>query len=251
MEEEKKNNKGLMVGIIIFLIICLVAIFYFMFKMTYVGEKKSQSNENNNLETTETTQGVFTELTKYELQEGEEKEITIGDKKIKLKKKEGKIYLNDEILEKAKVVYITNKEIIITSDEGQDENGATVTYGEGYFKETYRIYDLAGKQLRFGMGKNIRLEENKILYDDPEFTKTSKIKVGDIYIGFCENKNLKQAKKLKEYEDKLKEFETNAITNINEIIYSTGEINIEIYKSKLTIKDMINDEIYCGSLESN
>ena len=250
MEEEKKDNKGLKVGIIIFLIICLIGIFYFMFKMTYVGEKKTPE-ENNNAETTEANEREFTELTKYELQEGEEKEIIIGDKKIKLKKKEGKIYLNDKILEKAKVVYITNKEIIITLDEGQDENGATVTYGEGYFKETYRIYDLAGEQLRFGMGENIRLEENKILYDDPEFTKTSKIKVGDIYIGFCENKNLKQAKKLKEYEDKLKEFERNAITNINEIIYSAGEINIEIYKSKLTIKDMINDENYCGSLESN
>ena len=51
MEEDKKNNKGLMVGIIIFLIICLIAIFYFMFKMTYVGNKKNTIQENEQVDT--------------------------------------------------------------------------------------------------------------------------------------------------------------------------------------------------------
>ena len=53
MEEEKKNNKGLMVGIIIFLIICLVAIFYFMFKMTYVGSSKSENANSKNIQQNE------------------------------------------------------------------------------------------------------------------------------------------------------------------------------------------------------
>ena len=82
MEEEKKNNKGLMVVIIIFLVICLVAILYFMFKMTYVGDKNTTPTESNNTETTKTNEGIFTALTKYELQEGEEKEITVDGKTI-------------------------------------------------------------------------------------------------------------------------------------------------------------------------
>lgn len=131
MEEEKKNNKGLMVGIIIFLIICLVAIFYFMFKMTYVGEKKSQSNENNNAETTETNQGIFTELIKYELQEGEEKEI----KGNKIKREHNKYYLNEKEIDKSLVtLYSTNNLIIIAHTGGQ--------YG---FK--YNFYNLEGKEI--------------------------------------------------------------------------------------------------------
>ena len=48
--EEKKNNKGLIIGLIIFLVLCLIAIFYFMFKMVYVGPNNTNFNETNNNE---------------------------------------------------------------------------------------------------------------------------------------------------------------------------------------------------------
>ena len=237
MKEEKNDNKFFIIVVIISLIICLIGILYFMSKIIYIGNK---NKEEINLK--ESDLGDFTELTKYELQEGEK--INIGDKNINLKKNDDKIYLNDKILEKAKKIYVTNKDIIITSDEGQQENDITTS-------ETYRIYNLMGEQLQLVIGINIRLENNKIIYDDPDFTKTEQRKIGDIYIGLCENNNLKQAKKLKEYEEELNEHKNDAIININEIIYNENKINIKIYKSKLTINDMINNEIYCGSLEES
>ena len=42
MEEEKKDNKGLKIILILFLVLCLVGSGIFIYKRTYVGEKKEE-----------------------------------------------------------------------------------------------------------------------------------------------------------------------------------------------------------------
>ena len=107
--EKEKNKKGLIIGIIVFLSICLIAIIFFMFKMVYVGDKTKENTNTTNIE--ETTDEGFTELTKYELQEGEEKEISVDNKTIKLSKKENICFINDKEIENCGI-YVTNKFII-------------------------------------------------------------------------------------------------------------------------------------------
>lgn len=52
MEEEKKDNKGLKIGLILFLVLCLIGSCVFIYKRTYVGtnkekEKKEESSKEN------------------------------------------------------------------------------------------------------------------------------------------------------------------------------------------------------------
>lgn len=51
--EEKKNNKGLIILLIVFLVICLIGTGYFVYKMIYVGEtitNENTDNQNNNID---------------------------------------------------------------------------------------------------------------------------------------------------------------------------------------------------------
>lgn len=236
MEEEKKNNKGLMVGIIIFLIICLVAIFYFMFKMTYVGSSKSSNEEKKEetADTAETTQGEFTELTKYELQEGEEKEITVDGKKIKLSKKENKSYINDK--EIAHVgFYVTNHFII--------------SYGMAQFGEIYNIYDFEGniiynrsEEENETQFENLRIYNNKLLVDSATIINGDEFidnfKIGKLKYINCNNMT---SKDINDYKDILKEHENDQLKYdlVYEIKYLNNKITIEKVDQIKTIGEWV------------
>ena len=240
MEEEKKNNKGLMVGIIIFLIICLVAIFYFMFKMTYVGNKSSnEENKEETADTAETTQGEFTELTKYELQEGEEKEVTVDGKKIKLSKKENKSYINDKEIE-AGGFYVTNKFII--SETGNikgemikniyDSNGTIIYEG----KETDEIFY-----------HNLILENGRIYVDGEKMQPLEGIEFNKMWIVPC----VMGGKSIREYSKEIEASEDEIISGQYEIKYNNSEISIELIKSIQTAKEYINQNQNLCIRESN
>ena len=158
MEEEKKNNKGIIIGIIIFLVLCLIAIIYFIFKNVYVGPNNTPSelNETETNDTSEEKQVEFTELTKYTLEEGEEKQITYDKKTIKLSKKNNKYFLDDKEFVESRGIYITNQLII--------------TYNTGQFGEIYEFYDFNLNKIQqeknencFIQYNNLRLENNKLL----------------------------------------------------------------------------------------
>ena len=239
MEEEKKNNKGLMVGIIIFLIICLVAIFYFMFKMVYVEEKKTPE-ENNNTETTVTNDVVFTELTKYELQEGEEKEVTVDGKQIKLSKKENKSYINDKEIE-ASGFYVTNKFIISTGSNIKgsgvirtiyDSNGTIIYEG----KETDEIFY-----------HNLILENGRIYVDGEKMQPLEGIEFNKMWIVPC----VMGGKSIREYSKEIEASEDEIISGQYEIKYNNSEISIELIKSIQTAKEYINQNQNLCIRESN
>lgn len=238
MEEEKKDNKGLKVGIIIFLTICLIGIFYFMFKMTYVGDKKKEDNTPK--DTTEQTQVEFTELTKYELQEGEEKEITIGEKKLIIKNTEEnttfKTYLNDKEIDHLNGFYVTNNLII--------------GYVIGQLGDKYTFYNLEGEKLEESSPRsNLRIEEKKLLFDENYSEMEEQYKKGKVNFGPCGFSNGQQEKKLKELSEDLKEYENDVLLNVYEVKYLNGTITLEVYKSKTIVKDLIENENYCGYVE--
>ena len=240
MEEEKKNNKGLMVGIIIFLVICLIAIFYFMFKMTYVGNKTTNNEETEQTQTEDNNEVVFTELTKYTLQEGEEKEIIVDGKKIKVKVENGIYYLNNK--EVGKIVNNSNDLNIYTTN-----NLIICPYFYGQSGYQYYINDLDGKTVNVEYPENlinqyvnIRIKNNRIFVDIAQ--------IGD---GPCTNEAQcffdkidtlcinKKNKDIKEYSSELEKYKNSPINKTYEIKYNGQEITIEKAEDITTIEKWI------------
>lgn len=163
MEEEKKNNKGLKVVIIIFLIICLIGILYFMFKMTYVGDKKKEENQMEDI--TEPTTGNINELTAISLIEGEEIKETIGGKEFTFKGENKKYYLNNKEVEtkgevsSKYIIYFTNNLIIFPYNVGQ--------FGDKFIiynlnEELVDIDDKGGQEAQY---LEIRFKDYRLLVD--------------------------------------------------------------------------------------
>ena len=229
MEEEKKNNKGLMIGIIIFLIIGLIAIFYFMFKMTYVGNKTSNDEkEQIQTETAEKNEVLFTELTKYELQEGEEKEVIVDGKKIKVKVEKETYYLKD--IEVGKIVNNSNDLIVYVTN-----NLIICPYFYGQSGYQYYVNDLDGKKINVEYPENeinqyvnIRLKNNRIFVDlaqigDGPCTNESQCFFDKIDT-LCKNEKNKD---IKEYSSELEKYKNDSISKTYEIKYDGNEVTIE------------------------
>lgn len=240
MEEEKKNNKGLMVGIILFLVICLISIFYFMFKMTYVGNKTTnEKTEQTQTEKEDNNEVLFTELTKYELQEGEEKEVTVSDKKIKLKRKDDKIYLNDNEIGKSDGR--NNYEVSVA------DNLIIFPYSAGQSGDKYKVYNLDGKEIivndnggEDAQYSNIRLKNNRVFIDTGSF--------GDCYdkTSFCYffqrldiNCENEKNKELKENQEEYEKHKNDEINRTYEIKYNGQEITIEKANDITTLEKWI------------
>ena len=228
--EEKKNNKGLIIGLIIFLIICLILVFYFMFKMVY-KEPSTNINETSNTETNsneEKNSVVFTELTKYTLEEGEEKEVTVDNKKIKFKVENGIYYLNGK--EVGKLVnnlsdlnlYTTNNMVIYPYFIGQS----------GY---QYYINDFEGKKINVKYPENeinqyvnIRIKNNRLFVDIAQ--------IGD---GPCINEaqcffekldilcTTEKNKDINEYSNELEKYKNEPMNITYEMIYDNKDVIIE------------------------
>lgn len=238
MEEEKKDNKGLKVGIIIFLIICLIGILYFMFKMTYVGDKNTPE-ENNNAETTETNERGFTKLTKYELQEGEEKEITINNKTIKLKRKDNKYYMNDKEIENSMGFYVTNKLIF--------------SYNTGQNGEQYKIYNLDGDNLYNTKENeyfwNLRIEDNKLLVDGADTTNYNleygTLHIDSIIIEPCELVENGKGKSIKNYNEILEKHKDEVLEGKYDITLNNNDVKFNLVEAQVKVEKYIGDEGFC------
>ena len=194
-----------------------------MFKMTYVGDKKKEDNTTQ--DTTEPTQGEFTELTKYELQEGEEKEITIGEKKIKFKLNGEKLYWNDKEMN-GKYFYVTNNFIITSQPGGQ------------FGRETYQMYNFNGEKINLDNEQEIvyeklRIEEGKLLADGLVVQYAIDwITLGKVTTTACEKKDMK---KLSEYPEIINEYKNKATEATYSFIYNNEKINV---KEEKIIKDL-------------
>ncbi len=237
--EEKKNNKGLIIGLIIFLIICLILVFYFMFKMVYKEPSNNNSSETSNTETNsneENNSVVFTELAKYTLLEGEEKEIIVEGKKIKIKRKDNKCYLNDMEIEKIKNIY--EYEIYVI------ENLIVFPYFGGQSGDKYQIYNQDVEKIKINdkggpdaQYNNIRLKNNRIFVDIGSF--------GDCYDACPFSESLdtlclnEKYKDIKEYPEKLDEHKNEVISKTYEIKYNGNEITIEKAEDINTIEKWI------------
>ena len=227
--EEKKNNKGLIIGMIIFLILCLIAIFYFMFKMVYV--ETSNTNTTNtgsetNTNTTndlDTSKSVFTELTKYELQEGEEKEINIDGQTTKLKFQENKYYLNNQevVTSSAPIgVYITNKFIIFVYIGGQ------------FGGQIYEFYDASGNKIELENSiqkeiiyDNLRLENGILLADGKVVNYLLDfITIGNLQTVPCENN--KSQKKLSDYPSVIEMYKGEVTAATYSFTYKNNKIEL-------------------------
>ena len=239
--EEKKDNKGLLVGIIIFLIICLVAIFYFIFKMTYVENKDNTNNNTSESEQKETTnqEEGFTELTKYELQEGEEKEITIKNKTIKLKRKDDKYYINDKEIENTMGFYVTNKLIF--------------SYNTGQNGEQYKIYNLDGDNL-YNTKENeyfwkLRIEDNKLLVDGADTTNYNleygTLHIDSIIIEPCELVENGKGKSIKNYNEILEKHKDEVLEGKYDITLNNNDVKFNLVEAQVKVEKYIGDEGFC------
>lgn len=240
MEEEKKDNKGLKIAIIIFLIICLIGILYFMFKMTYVGDKKEEENTNQDIiEPTDQTQGEFTELAKYELQEGKEKEITINNKTIKLKRKDNKYYMNDKEIENSMGFYVTNKLIF--------------SYNTGQNGEQYKIYNLDGDNL-YNTKENeyfwkLRIEDNKLLVDGADTTNYNleygTLHIDSIIIEPCELVENGKGKSIKNYNEILEKHKDEVLEGKYDITLNNNDVKFNLVEAQVKVEKYIGDEGFC------
>lgn len=232
--EEKKNNKGIIIIFIVFLTVCLIAIFYFMFKMVYVETNNNTQVPSDNSEQTpidntnvETSTGVFTELTKYELQEGEEKEITIDGKTIKIKR-EGvdSIIINENKLQSgySNKFYTTNNFLIFCQ--------------HGQYGEHYSFYDLDGNDITLIKEEsdkqydNIRIFNNRLLIDDAFIINGEKfITLDNLIVTKCLNEQSKDIKSYPNvyqghYDDSLEKNLTYEIKYINNTITIEKAVDI-------------------------
>ena len=227
--EEKKNSKGLIIGIIIFLIICLILIFYFMFKMVYKEPStNTNSNEASNAETNNSDSFVFTELNKYELKEGEEKEVTVDGKKIILKRENSKIYLNSKELQgNGYNIYITDK-LLFVSVPSQNIS--------------YNVYDLDGNLIENSLDEylNLRLENGKLLFEKRNFDQASE---GIIIAGktiIASGGPVSTDNPLSKNPDFIKEHENDVLYTTYEILYKNNKMIVEYVKVSMTFKDYFN-----------
>ncbi|MBQ8892714.1 MAG: hypothetical protein IJ068_07635 [Bacilli bacterium] len=227
--EEKKNNKGLVIGIIVFLILVLGVSIIFIYKMIYIENVNTTPTERNNKETMETNEGVFTELTKYELQEGEEKEI----KGNKIKLENYKYYFNEQEIEKSIVgIYSTQNLIIFAYSSGQ-YGGKYIFYDlEG--NEKYINYENGDKDQYWG----IRLKNNRIFVDYVyKESEEEKNLIGNLQVVVC---SLENAKEITTYLDVLNEHKNDEKNITYEIKYNNGNVIIEKAQDINTIEKWID-----------
>ena len=238
MEEEKKNNKGLIIGLIIILIISLIAILYFMFKMVYKEQNNNISTERNSNETNTDEEknnesAVFTELTKYTLEEGEEKEVTVADKKITLKKENNKFYLNDkELYAETSVIYVTNQVILCSPSEGQ-------------FGAIYYAYDLNGNKIDIesedAQFSNLRIESGKLMVDAfilkthwMEGYRIENLRTVPEGMGDC-------SKKLSDYPEIIAEHKNEILDADYYFDYIDNKLVLKELQVKLTVEELAKD----------
>ena len=235
MEEEKKNNKGIIVGIIRFLVLCLIAIIYFIFKNVYVGPNNTPSelNETETNDTSEEKQVEFTELTKYTLEEGEEKEITVADKKITLKKENNKYYLNNkELYAETSVIYVTNQVILCSPSEGQ-------------FGAIYYAYDLNGNKIDIesedAQFSNLRIESGKLMVDAfimkthwMEGYRIGNLRTVPEGMGDC-------SKKLSDYPEIIEEHKNEILDADYYFDYVDNKLILKELQVKLTVEELAKD----------
>lgn len=237
--EEKKNNKGLIIGIIIFLIICLILIFYFMFKMVYKEPSNNSSSETSNTETNSNEENdsvVFTELTKYELKDGEEKEVTIDGKKQTFKYQNSKIYFkNKEIESSSHYLYVTNQFIIFVDIGGQ------------FGGEHYGFYNFDGNKIDLDKDKEIifddlRIENGKLLADGKIIKYLfDSISIGNLMIEHCDEKDKDNYKKLSDYPDVIKEYQNEITGATYSFIYQNNKINLNIEKVNSDLNNILSN----------
>lgn len=241
--EEKKNNKGLIIGLIIFLIMCLILVFYFMFKMVY-KEPSTNLNEASNTETNNNDSVVFTELTKYELKDGEEKEVTIDGKKVNIKRNDNKYNLNDKEIghEYTNSIYVTNKCIITSNSGGQFE---------GNF---YEFYQFDGTEIEIVnnngiLFKELSLENGKLIADG---------EVGQYLFDFISLGNLSTTpcitgneKKLSEYPEVIDKYKDEITKATYEFVLKNNKIELNVEKVISTLNRIVEDSDSICVYENN
>jgi hypothetical protein len=241
--EEKKNNKGLIIGLIIFLIICLIIVFYLMFKIIYKessGNTNLNESINNSASNIEQDNSVlFSKLTKYELKEGEEKEVTVDGKKVTLKFNNGEYYLNDKNIGVYSYYHVTDKFIIFYKmTEGNIASNAVV-----YNKEAEEIeLDKTGLIYDY---EHIILENDKLLitgYVSGMIAPTWSYEIDNLIIEDCNmlNNNHK-SKTISEYMDIVNKHLDDILEGIYEIKYEDNKIKFELYEAKQTIKQYLEN----------
>ena len=260
MEENKKNNKVLIVGLIFILVLCLIYSLFFMYKMISVNQQENNVNESNNKDTTnnelQEDSVVFTELTKYTLEEGEEKEVTVDGNKIVIKKENDKIYFNGNIIDEEEKTYIKNStyvyvanKLLIFTRKGQ--NGETYVFTD----ESGNVLDITEeyKNLIFS---NLKIDNNNLLVDGIDTSKIdleySVITINNYYIEPCDLILNNNRKKIEEYETFIKENENYTISATYKIKYENKFINLEFVKNNETLKEFIEkNNNLCVIEESN
>ena len=234
MEEElkKKNNKGLIIGLILFLVICLGFSVFFIFQVIS-DDNTNQQSENNESETNNTEEPKeiqFTELTKYELGEAETKEITIGDNKFTLKKG----FINSTEVKYNTGFYVADNLII--------------AYGNNQFGEIYAFYDLNLNEITtvnfdgFRFSPSLYLEEGKILVKanyNPMDQEEGQL-IGNLILKSCDIAP-KNSKKLSEVEDSIKEHATEVINGIYQIKYENNQVSLELFKAEQTVQQYLEE----------
>ena len=231
--EEKKDNKTILIILIVCLVVCLIGIIIFLLPIIKGKEGINQSTNDNTSEIINNNdQMEFTELNRYTLQEGEEKEVIIAGKKIVLKKNNNEIYLNDVNVGRYTYIYLTNKFIICSK------------YNESNYESFGVIYDLNLNQVEINKNNlmlrfdTLNIENGKLLIDAIDITggyHFDGFQVENILIGDCENLE----KSIKEIEEELKKYEDIALEAIYEIKYENNEIKLNVEKVIETVKDRI------------
>ena len=233
---EKKNNKGITIVVIVILIICLIAILYCMLQLALNPQNNTKSNNQEKKDET-ITELKFKELTKYEIQDEEKKEITVNGQTIILEKRNGKIYFNDkEVGDNYDDIYVTNQ-VILFGEKGQ--------YGD-----LFKVYNLVGDLVddinRTEIYYNeLSIEEEKLYaigyqsnfsYDEKEKT----IHINNVFFGPCGFKG-RYIYSIEKYKSLLEENEKEDIKSKYEIQYKNNQLNYKYISSIYAIKDYLNE----------
>ena len=235
--KKEKDNKGLIIGIVILLSLCLIAVFYFMFKVTYIGNKPvNNEKEQTQTEIEDNDEFIFNELTKYELKDGEEKEVTVAGKTIMLKRTENPLagYINDIKIDGTREFYITNKFIISCS--------------AGQYGNQYKFYNTSGQEIQIKeedielsyANDNLRIEENNLLFDQVE---KEFVTFDNYVISYCEP-GASEEKKLNNNKEIIENNKNQDVVSTYKIIYINDKIEFQKFKSLLTLEEYLKEKKY-------
>ena len=210
MEEEKKDSKGLKIGFVLFLVLCLIGSCVFIYKRIYVGTTKEEVKEEEKVEIPNIIN--ILKMIPVKLDNGEYSSYKVSE-------------LTDKEINNAIINYIVNFTELTTKDN------------EKYYLERlsnvednlFNILGLSNYEIKYDIGDDdIRYDMEKVVENDSEYIKVKSSNNATDAFDIYELQNLDNIT----YDKENKEYTVNVLV----VKHIGGGADLKIGKANLILK---------------